>query len=84
MSSIVDTLKDKLTTSDKQPGGNPQKGGATADPRGHDASKMPFSTKQGQNQQEFPGEVSGPLRTRKHDIDLARCRAFGHAVMCEL
>jgi len=52
----VDTLKDKLTTSDKQPGGNPQKGGATADPRGHDASKMPFSTKQGQNQQEFPGE----------------------------
>ncbi len=37
--------------------GNPQAGGAVADPRGHDASKLPFSTKQGQNEQDVPGEV---------------------------
>ena len=57
MSSIVDSLKDKLSTKDKQ-SGNPQAGDATADPRGHEASSLPFSTKKGQNEQEFPGEVS--------------------------
>ena len=81
MSSIVDKLKEKLTTSDDQPGGNPQAGGAVTDPRGHDASKLPFSTKKGQNEQEFPGEVQGPYFICSHDIDLTRCRAFRHAMM---
>ena len=56
MSSIVESLKDKLSTKDKQ-SGNPQAGDASADPRGHQASSLPFSTKQGQNEQDFPGEV---------------------------
>ena len=56
MSSIVESLKDKLSTKDKQ-SGNPQAGEATADPRGHQASSLPFSTKKGQNEQDFPGEV---------------------------
>ena len=58
MTSLVQTMKDKLSMSDSSStGGNPQAEGAVSDPRGHDASKLPFSTKQGQNQQEFPGEV---------------------------
>ena len=56
MSSIVDKVKDKLSIGDDK-SGNPQAGGAVTDPRGHDASKLPFSTKQGQNEQDFPGEV---------------------------
>ena len=82
MSSIVEKLKSKLTTSDdSQAGGNPQAAGATADPRGHDASKLPFSTKEGENQQKFPGEVQGSLPMITQDVDLARCRAFGQSVI---
>ena len=77
MSSIVDTLKEKLTTGDSKPGGNPQAGGAVTDPRGHDASKLPFSTKQGQNQQEFPGEVQGQSLTRGCDVDLTDAVLLG-------
>ncbi len=77
MSSIVDTLKEKLTTGDSKPGGNPQAGGAVTDPRGHDSSKLPFSTKQGQNEQDFPGEVQGYSSIRHCDIDLTDAVLLG-------
>ena len=67
MSSIVESLKDKLSTKDKQ-SGNPQAGDATADPRGHQASSLPFSTKQGQNEQDFPGEVPPAAMLPQNDM----------------
>lgn len=69
MSSIVDKVKDKLSMGDDK-SGNPQAGGAVADPRGHDASKLPFSTKQGQNEQDFPGEVRQADLTGAAFLDL--------------
>lgn len=75
MSSIIDSFKDKLTTSDKQ-SGNPQAGDATADPRGHEASKLPFSTKQGQNEQDFPGEVCSDRSWPGIERVIWRCRGF--------